>query len=80
MNKKEGINGKALVSIVLGVLAYVTPLIGFVLGIIGLYLSIVAIKEIIATKVSGFGIATMGLIICIAGIVHQSLSVLKLIS
>lgn len=80
MEKKAGINGKAVVSVVLGGLSFITPLIGFVLGIIGVLTSRVASKEIVKTNMNGIGIATFGLIFSIAGILHQISSMFNLVA
>ncbi len=74
MEKKTGINGKAIVSVVLGGLAFITPLIGIILAIAGIFTSRIAKKEIVKTDMSvrGIELTTLGLVICIAGMVYQT--------
>lgn len=80
MDEKADINGKAIVSVVLGVLSLIIPLFGFVLGIIGLYVSRVAKKEINKTSMGGMDFATFGLIFNVLGILYQIKGVVNLIT
>lgn len=73
MGKKEGVNGKAIVSIVLGGLSFVTPFFGILLAIMGIFASRIAKKEIVETNMNirGIEFAAFGFIICILGGVNQ---------
>ncbi|NEW07579.1 DUF4190 domain-containing protein [Paenibacillus sp. SYP-B3998] len=60
-------NGKAIASMVLGILSIVIPYIGFILGIIAIVFSRIAAKEIRLRGDQGRGFATTGLVCGIIG-------------
>lgn len=73
MERKTGVNGKAIVSIVLGGLSFITPLMGALLAIVGVFAARVAKKEIVKTdrRVRDIELATAGFMICIVGMIYQ---------
>jgi Domain of unknown function (DUF4190) len=62
-------NGKAIASLVLGILSLIVPYIGIVLGIIGLVLANKGIKEIAVYGQGGRGLGVAGRVTSIIGIV-----------
>lgn len=73
-------NNNAIVALTLGILSFLIPFIGLILGIIGLVFSRKATKEIAATNEKGGGMATAGLITSIVGLVMQLLMILSFIA
>ncbi|WP_256358578.1 DUF4190 domain-containing protein [Bacillus sp. sid0103] len=61
-------NGKAIASMVLGILSLVLPYIGLILGIIGIVLAKKSFAEIDVNKQSGRGMAIAGLTTSIIGV------------
>ncbi|WP_416147301.1 DUF4190 domain-containing protein [Salipaludibacillus sp. HK11] len=61
-------NGKAIASMVVGIISIVIPYIGFVLGIIGIVLAATAFKEIRIKNQNGKGMAIAGLVCSIVSI------------
>jgi len=78
--EKSETNNKSVASLILGILSILLPLIGIVTGVIGIFFSKYATKEILETKESGKGLATSGLICSVVGIVIQLLLVLTIIA
>lgn len=74
MERKAGVNGKAIVSIVLGGLSFITPLMGALLAIVGVFAARVAKKEIMKTdrRVRDIELTTVGFMICIVGMIYQT--------
>lgn len=64
-------NNKSIISLILGILSIAIPIIGFVLGIIGIFLSRKASKEIRQTNEQGKGIATAGFVCSVVGVIIQ---------
>ncbi|BCB05209.1 DUF4190 domain-containing protein [Bacillus sp. KH172YL63] len=71
---EEKTNGKAVSSILLGILSTFTPYIGIFLGMAGLVGSFIALREIKNSRINegvhqkGESIAVIAIIICIIGI------------
>ncbi|MEN2767806.1 DUF4190 domain-containing protein [Ornithinibacillus xuwenensis] len=61
-------NGKAIASLVLGILSFI-PYIGIILGIIGLVLANKGIKEVAVYGQGGLGLGIAGRVTSIIGIV-----------
>ena len=80
MVEKAETNKNSIVSLTLGILSIVIPMIGLVLGILGVVFSRKATKEIVKTNGIGRGLATSGLICSIVGIVIQMFGVLGIIA
>ncbi|NRD79864.1 DUF4190 domain-containing protein [Bacillus sp. BRMEA1] len=80
MDKKTEANGNPVVSLTLGILSIIIPMIGLILGVIGVIFSRKATKEIAKSYGNGRGFAVSGLICSIVGIVIQTLSVLSIIA
>ena len=80
MIKKNETNSKAIISLTLGILSIVIPLIGLIPGVLGLIFSRKATKEIVKTNENGKGLATSGLICSVLGIVIQLFGVLGIIA
>lgn len=72
-------NGKAIASLVLGILSIVVPWIGLIFGIIGIVLSSKAKKEIANYQQSGHGLAVAGLVTSIVGTAFYALLILLLV-
>lgn len=66
-------NGKAIASMVLGILSIVVPYIGLLIGIIGLVITKQASNEIKMTGEGGKGFVTTGLVTGIIGVAIWSL-------
>jgi hypothetical protein len=60
-------NGKAIASMVLGILSVIIPYIGIILGIIAIVLSRISVKEIQLRGEQGRGLAITGLVCGIIG-------------
>lgn len=75
-------NGKAIASLVLGIIAIVTiftgygAIIGLIMGVVGIVLGVNAKKEIDATGEEGKGMATAGLVCSIIGTVIAGVGLL----
>lgn len=80
LGEKSETNNKSVVSLTLGILSIVVPLVGLVLGVLGVVFSKIATKEILKTKESGKGLATSGLICSVIGIVIQLLGVFGILA
>ncbi|MDC3412236.1 DUF4190 domain-containing protein [Aquibacillus sp. 3ASR75-11] len=72
-------NGKAIASMVLGILSLVIPYIGFVLGIIGIVLAKKSFNEIEQNEQGGRGMAIAGLTTSIIGTALYALLIIILI-
>ncbi|MFB1049897.1 DUF4190 domain-containing protein [Paraliobacillus sp. JSM ZJ581] len=66
-------SGKAIASMVLGIVAIITPWLGFILGIIAIVLASKAFKEITQYQLGGRGMAVAGLTTGIISIVFYGL-------
>ena len=77
---KTETNSNSTISLTLGILSIIIPLIGLALGVIGVVFSRKATKEINKTNENDRGLATSGLICSIVGIVIQSFGVLGIIA
>ncbi|MCZ0704137.1 hypothetical protein J2T56_002384 [Natronobacillus azotifigens] len=74
-------NGKAIASMVIGILSIIIVWLGVVLGIIGIVLANRSLKEITATEQGGRGMAIAGLTTSIIGTsIHGILLFFMLIS
>ncbi|PKG22829.1 DUF4190 domain-containing protein [Niallia nealsonii] len=80
MSDKNQTNNNSVISLTVGILSLLIPFIGLILGIIGIVFSKKALKQINITNESGKGLATVGLICSIVGIILQILIVLGLIA
>lgn len=80
MVERTETNSNSTISLTLGILSIVIPLIGLILGIIGIVFSRKATKEIVKTNEGGKGLATTGLICSVVGIIFQLLFVSSLIT
>ena len=69
-------NGKAIASLVLGILSIIIPWVGFILGIIGIVLANKAFKEIANYQQGGRGMAVAGLTTSIIGTALYALFIL----
>ncbi|WP_051314948.1 DUF4190 domain-containing protein [Alteribacter aurantiacus] len=58
---KEKVNGKAVASLVLGILSLIIPYVGLITGIIGIVLAQMALKETKVSSEGGRGLAIGGL-------------------
>lgn len=67
----EQINGKAIISLVLGSVTLVLPIIGIVTGIMGIIYYNKAKKEMKLTGETGEGVNITGLTLSIVGLVFQ---------
>lgn len=76
MNAKTEINSKSIVSLILGILSILIPLVGLILGIFGIVISRNATREIAVTNESGKGLAVAGLTCSIVGLGLQVIMVL----
>lgn len=76
MVEKTQTNSSSVISLTLGILSLLIPVIGFVLGIIGVVFSRKAKKEIDLTGEGGRGLATSGLICSVVGITIQIFTLL----
>lgn len=72
-------NGKAVASMVLGILSIIIPWLGFILGIVGIILASKAFKEINATGQGGRGMAIAGLVTSIVGTALYGLLILLIL-
>lgn len=72
-------NGKAIASLVLGILSIIIPWLGFILGIIGIVLANKAFKEIANYQQGGRGMAVAGLTTSIIGTAIWGLFILLII-
>lgn len=71
MELKGQTNQKSISALTLGVLSIMIPAIGFILGVIGIFLARNSMKEIDTTNQKGRGMAISGLICSIIGIIIQ---------
>ncbi|MFA5032923.1 MAG: DUF4190 domain-containing protein [bacterium] len=64
-------SGKAITSMVCGILSIILPFVGFILGVLAIIFSIVARNEIKHSegKIVGTGMATAGLVCGIVGLI-----------
>ncbi|MFD1040368.1 DUF4190 domain-containing protein [Virgibacillus byunsanensis] len=76
----EETNGKAIASLILGILSIVSPYAGLILGIIGLILASISIKEIASSNQQGRGLAVAGRVCSIVGICINGLIFLFMIA
>lgn len=75
-NRKLEINSNSIVALTLGILSILVPLLGLILGIIGLVIYGKARKEMALTGEGGKGLAISGLICSIVGILIQLFMIL----
>lgn len=80
MVEKTNTNSKSVVSLTIGILSILIPLFGLIPGIIGVFLSRKAIKEMEETNEDGSGLATSGLICSSVGIVIQLFAIIGLVA
>lgn len=80
MVEQSKTNGKAVSSLTFGILSILIPFIGFILGIIGILLSLKSTKDIQMTDETGGALAVSGLVCSIVGIVIQLFVLLGIIS
>ncbi|CQR46411.1 hypothetical protein BN1058_00671 [Paraliobacillus sp. PM-2] len=78
-NSTPQASGKAIASLVLGILSIIIPWIGFVLGIIAIVLANKAFKEIAHYQLGGRGMAVAGLTTGIVGTAIYGLMLLLFI-
>lgn len=76
MDNDTRINNSAVISIVLGAVTLVLPLLGIVTGILGIVYYTKANKEIPLQGETGNGIAITGLTLSIVGLVFQVIIIL----
>ncbi|AZK46452.1 DUF4190 domain-containing protein [Paenibacillus lentus] len=62
-------NGKSIVALVLGILAIITPYLGFFIGIIAIIFASLSFKEIKVTREKGHGLSIAGMVCGIIGTV-----------
>lgn len=72
-------NQKSISALTLGVLSIMIPAIGFILGVIGIFIARSSMKEIDTANQKGMGMAISGLICSIVGIVFQLFVILAII-
>ncbi|WP_249414094.1 DUF4190 domain-containing protein [Alteribacter keqinensis] len=77
---KEKVNGKAVASLVLGILSLIIPYVGLITGIIGIVLANLALKEIKVSSEGGRGLAVGGLTCSIIATVLYGILVIMLIA
>ncbi|WP_043932775.1 DUF4190 domain-containing protein [Bacillus sp. EB01] len=80
MTEKTHINSNSVISLTVGILSILLPIIGLVLGVIEVVTSRKAVKEIERTVDGGRGLATAGLICSSVGIIIQLFGVLGMIA
>ncbi|QUW22911.1 DUF4190 domain-containing protein [Sporosarcina sp. Marseille-Q4063] len=76
MVEKTQTNSNSVISITLGILSILIPMIGIILGVIWFVFARIALKEIRNTNDNGRGLATAGLICSVVGVVPQLFRVL----
>lgn len=79
MSEIKQSNNKALTSLILGVLAILIPIIGIVLGILGLIFASNSKKEMLQSGDSGMNLALTGKVCSIIGIIINSILILILL-
>ncbi|TMW72532.1 DUF4190 domain-containing protein [Alteribacter natronophilus] len=77
---KGKVNGKAVASLVLGIVSLILPYVGLVTGIVGIVLAKLAFKEISENSESGRGLAVGGLVCSIIATVLYAIMVLLFIA
>ena len=80
MAEKSETNNNSIISLTLGILSIIIPLIGLLPGVLGVVFSRKAKKQIAKTNKNGMGLATSGMICSIVGIIIQIFVVLSLIA
>lgn len=80
MGEKPEVNSHSIISLTLGILSIIIPLLGFILGVMGVIFSRKATKEMVKTNGIGRGLAVSGMICSIVGIVIQAFVVLSMIA
>ncbi|MFZ3579569.1 DUF4190 domain-containing protein [Virgibacillus sp. DJP39] len=80
MVEKIKTNSNSAISLTVGILSILIPVVGLVLGVIGVVVSRKAIKEIEKTNENGRGLATSGLICSSVGIIIQIFALLGIIA
>ncbi|PGL66754.1 hypothetical protein CN925_20785 [Bacillus sp. AFS055030] len=73
------INSKSISSLTLGVLSIIIPYLGFILGIVGLFISRKSIAEINHSNEKGKGLAISGRVCSIVGICIQVFLIIILV-
>ncbi|MFJ7509086.1 DUF4190 domain-containing protein [Peribacillus simplex] len=76
MSEIKQSNSKAIVSFIMGVLSLFIPVIGIILGILGLIFASKSKQEIKLTGESGKGLVTAGKVCSIIGIILNVLMIL----
>ncbi|PYZ96289.1 hypothetical protein CR205_16325 [Alteribacter lacisalsi] len=76
---KEKVNGKAVTSLVLGIVSLILPYVGLITGIIGIVLAKSALKEIKVSSEGGRGLAVGGLTCSIIATVLYAIMVVLFI-
>ncbi len=79
MMNRTKTNSPAIISLILGILSILVPVIGGPLGVIGVVFSRKAVKEISQTKEEGRGLAPAGLICSVVGITFQFIGLLNVV-
>lgn len=77
MENEPNVNSNAVISVVLGAVTLVLPLLGIVTGIMGIVYYNKAKKEIPIKREIGEGVAITGLTLSIVGLVLQALIILS---
>lgn len=72
-------NGKSIAALVLGILAVITPYLGFLLGIIAIIFASISLKEIKRKNEQGRGLAIAGLVCGIVGTVLYAIIIVVII-
>lgn len=77
MENEPNINSQAVISLVLGAVTLVLPLLGIITGIMGIVYYNKAKKEMPIKGESGDGVAITGLTLSIVGLVLQAVMILS---
>ncbi|MFD9627128.1 DUF4190 domain-containing protein [Peribacillus muralis] len=76
MDEVKRSNSKAIVTLILGVLSLLTPVIGIILGVLGLVFASRSKTEMKLTGETGNGLVTAGKICSVIGIILNVLAIL----
>ena len=79
VNVKTETNSKSIISLIFGILSILIPLVGLILGILGIVTSRNATREIAVTNENGKGLAVAGLTCSIIGIGLQVIMIVSYI-
>lgn len=80
MNQNNQTNSTSILSLTLGILSFLIPFIGLVVGILGIVFSKKATKEIMKSNEAGKGLAISGLICSLVGIIIQLFIILAFLT